>query len=141
MTKKITLCAIALTVLALRLPAAHAAAPPPAPVQKQARLQYHVYGSSGTCKRSIRLLGTYADASAACAAAADLRRTFPVVWITTGKLSPWSDTARSYSVYGRTCKVFALRGSSGSFWKAVLLGELVRRNRDEVEIIYHGEEK
>jgi hypothetical protein len=140
MTKKISLCVCALAVLALELPRA-SAAPPPAPVKKQTRPQYHVYGSSGTCRRSTQLLGTYDSACQACSAAAQQRRKVPVVWITTGNLSPWSDTARSYSVYGRTCKAFSLRGRTETFWKAALLGELVRSSRDEVELIYHGYEK
>ena len=139
MTKTISICALALAGLVLELPASKAADQSPAPARKQAREKYHVYGASGTCRRSMRLLGTYDDASTACAQAAQLRTKMPIVWIGTGKVNPWSTTANSYSVYGRLCKVFTLRGSTGFFWKAVLLSELVRRNREEVEIIYHGD--
>jgi hypothetical protein len=140
MTKKLHPCVCVLTALALVLTASAAAARPPAPAQKQAGQKFHVYG--GNCSRSVRLLGTYDDAGAACWAAAAFRAQKLVrVQVTTGNLGPWSGTVNSYSVYGRSCKVFSLRGRAETFWKAALLGELVRSNRDEVEIIYHGNEK
>jgi hypothetical protein len=140
MTKKITLWAGALAALTLALTANAAQPRTPAPAQKQAREKFHVHG--GNCSRSVRLLGSYDSAEAACWAASDFRAKKLVrVRVSTGNLSPWSNTANSYSVYARTCKAFSLRGSTGFGWKAALLGELARRNRDEVEIIYHGDVK